>query len=32
VDITPGLRQLIIKSLAKIERVLNDRAISDRSS
>jgi putative sigma-54 modulation protein len=28
VDITPGLRQLIIKSLAKIERVLNDRAIS----
>src|SRR4051794_10834856 len=28
VDITPGLRQLIAKSLAKVERVLNDRAIS----
>jgi putative sigma-54 modulation protein len=28
VDITPGLRQLIDKSLAKIERLLNDRAVS----
>jgi putative sigma-54 modulation protein len=28
VDITPGLRQLIARSLAKIERLLNDRAIS----
>ena len=28
VDITPGLRQLIAKSLAKIERLLNDRAVS----
>jgi putative sigma-54 modulation protein len=28
VDITPGLRTLITKNLAKIERVLNDRAIS----
>jgi ribosome hibernation promoting factor len=28
VDITPPLRQLIDKSLAKIERLLNDRAIS----
>jgi putative sigma-54 modulation protein len=27
-DITPGLRQLIDKSLAKIERLLNDRAVS----
>ena len=28
IDITPGLRQLIDTSLAKIERLLNDRAIS----
>ncbi len=28
VDITPGLRQLIDKSLAKIERLLNDNAVS----
>jgi putative sigma-54 modulation protein len=28
IDITPGLRQLIGKSLSKIERVLNDRAVS----
>lgn len=28
IDITPGLRQLIDKSLAKVERLLNDRAIS----
>src|SRR5437867_4629186 len=28
VDITPPLRQLIDKSLAKIERLLNDRAVS----
>ena len=28
VVITPGLRQLIAKSLAKVERLLNDRAIS----
>jgi putative sigma-54 modulation protein len=28
IDITPGLRQLIGKSLAKIERLLNDRAVS----
>ena len=28
VDITPGLRQLIEKRLAKLERILNDRAVS----
>jgi putative sigma-54 modulation protein len=28
VDITPGIRQLIDKRLAKLERVLNDRAMS----
>lgn len=28
IDITPGLRQLIDKSLARVERLLNDRAIS----
>jgi putative sigma-54 modulation protein len=28
VDITPGLRQLIAKRLAKLERLLNDRALS----
>jgi len=28
VDITPGIRQLITKRLAKLERVLNDRALS----
>ena len=28
VDITPGLRQLIDKSLARIERLLNDSAVS----
>jgi putative sigma-54 modulation protein len=28
VEITPGLRQLIGKRLAKVERVLNDRAVS----
>src|SRR5436190_7145741 len=28
IDITPGLRQLIGKSLAKIERLLNDSAVS----
>ena len=28
VDITPGLRQLIGRRLAKLERLLNDRAIS----
>ena len=28
VDITPGLRQLIDKRLAKLERLLNDRAVS----
>jgi len=28
IDITPGLRQLIERSLAKIERLLNDRAVS----
>jgi len=28
IDITPGLRQLIGKSLAKIERLLNDAAVS----
>lgn len=28
IDITPGLRQLIAKSLAKVERLLNDRAVS----
>ena len=27
-DITPGLRQLIDKSLARVERLLNDRAVS----
>jgi putative sigma-54 modulation protein len=28
IDITPGLRQLIAKSLARVERLLNDRAVS----
>jgi len=28
VEITPGIRQLITKRLAKLERVLNDRAVS----
>ena len=28
IDITPGLRQLIGKSLARVERVLNERAVS----
>ena len=28
VEITPGLRQLIEKRLAKLERILNDRAVS----
>ena len=28
IDITPGLRQLIAQSLAKVERLLNDRAVS----
>jgi putative sigma-54 modulation protein len=28
IDITPGLRQLIDKSLARMERLLNDRALS----
>ncbi len=28
IDITPGLRQLIGKSLARVERLLNDRALS----
>ena len=28
IDVTPGLRQLIDKSLARVERLLNDRAIS----
>ena len=28
VDITPGLRQLIAKSLARVERLLNDSAVS----
>ncbi len=28
VDITPGLRQLIDTSLAKVERLLNDRAVA----
>jgi putative sigma-54 modulation protein len=28
IDITPGLRQLIGKRLAKLERLLNDRALS----
>lgn len=28
IDITPGLRQLIDKSLARVERLLNDRALS----
>ena len=28
VDITPGLRQLIATRLGKLERLLNDRAIS----
>jgi putative sigma-54 modulation protein len=28
IDITPGLRQLIDASLAKVERLLNDRAVS----
>ena len=28
VDITPGLRQLIAQRLAKLERLLNDRALS----
>jgi putative sigma-54 modulation protein len=28
VDITPGLRELIAKRLAKLERLLNDRALS----
>jgi putative sigma-54 modulation protein len=28
IDITPGLRQLIDKSLARIERLLNDSAVS----
>jgi putative sigma-54 modulation protein len=28
VDITPSLRQLISKRLAKLERILNDRAVS----
>ena len=28
IDITPGLRQLIAKSLAKVERLLNDNAVS----
>jgi putative sigma-54 modulation protein len=28
IDITPGLRQLIDKSLARVERLLNDRAVS----
>jgi ribosomal subunit interface protein len=27
-DITPGLRQLIARSLARVERVLNERAVS----
>ena len=28
IDITPGLRQLIDKSLARVERLLNDNAVS----
>ena len=28
IDITPGLRQLIERSLSRVERVLNDRAVS----
>jgi putative sigma-54 modulation protein len=28
IDITPGLRQLIAKSLARVERLLNDSAVS----
>ena len=28
IDITPGLRQLIGKSLARVERLLNERAVS----
>src|SRR3954451_11979649 len=28
IDITPALRQLITKRLAKLERILNDRAVS----
>jgi putative sigma-54 modulation protein len=28
IDITPGIRQLIDKSLARVERVLNDNAVS----
>jgi putative sigma-54 modulation protein len=28
IEITPGLRQLIAKSLAKVERLLNDNAVS----
>ena len=28
VEITPGIRQLIEKRLAKLERILNDRALS----
>ena len=28
IDVTPGLRQLIDKSLARVERLLNDNAIS----
>ena len=28
IDITPGLRELIDKSLARLERLLNDRALS----
>ena len=28
IDITPGLRQLIDKAMAKVERLLNDRAVS----
>jgi putative sigma-54 modulation protein len=28
IDITPGLRQLIAKSLARVERLLNDNAVS----
>jgi putative sigma-54 modulation protein len=28
VDITPGLRRLVIRKLSKLERLLNDRAVS----
>ena len=32
IDITPGLRQLSKSKLARLERLLNDRAVSAQAS